>query len=77
MKNLMLPYMMLASGMMNPEVNEFNSINSPRINVKPEWERKKCKSCNQWCKYDNSQGCSIKPYKSPNQQACDKYEKRR
>ena len=37
MKRLMLPYIMLASGMMNPEVNELNSINSPIINVKPEW----------------------------------------
>lgn len=73
MKNLILPYMMLASGTMNPETNEFNSINNPRINVKPEWERKKCKSCKLFpC--DNL----IHKWKSnPLHQACEKYEKRK
>lgn len=71
-KGLMLPYMMLASGMMNPEINEFNSTNRSQINIKPEWERKKCKSCRTFpC--DNL----MHKWKSqPLHQACCKYEKK-
>ena len=73
MKNLMLPYIILASGMMNPEVNEFNSINSHRINVKPLWQRKKCKSC----KLFPCDNLIHKCKQNPLHQACVKYEKRK
>lgn len=66
--------LLLAS--MGSNIDSLSELGSTRV-VKPDWERKKCKSCKQWRKYDRSQGCSIKPYISPNQQACEKYEKRK
>lgn len=69
---LMAAMMMIAAE--NPLISD-TPISKPEPT--PDWKHKKCKSCNQWRKYDRSQGCSIKPYRSPNQQACEKYEKRK
>ena len=69
MKRLMLPYMLLASGALNPEIYELNSINSSRITVKPEWERKKCKSCKLFPCHNNKHLYRA----NPKAQACDKY----
>lgn len=73
MKSLMLPYMMLASGALNPEVDAFSSMEGAKIISRPEWERKKCKSC-KFFPCNNSKNL----YKSnPLSQACSKYEKRK
>ena len=66
-KLLVLAYPLLLAGLGN-DVNEFNSLTKSKANVKPEWERKKCKSCSLF---------PCKPYHSPLKQACCKYIKRK
>ena len=65
---------MMAIAATNPPIMD---IEVAKPEPTPDWKRKKCKSCSKWRKYDKSQGCSIRSYMTPNNQACEKYEKRK
>lgn len=53
--------------------NNPNILNHNKINVEPQYKRKKCKSC-----YFYSRGtCWSDGYKNPNHQACKLYKKRK
>lgn len=66
---LSLPFLLAGMG------NDINSLQKQERVIKPDWERKKCKSCINFPKYCSF--CSFKhTYVKQNSQACEKYEKR-
>lgn len=65
---------LLAAMMIISEGNTFDNSNIKPIHKDESYKKSKCKSCINWNKINKYQGCSIKDYRSPNQQACKLYK---
>lgn len=72
-KLALLAYPLLLASMGNDLYNV--ELTTKKLEVKPEWERKLCKSCNNFPKFASF--CSSKgTYIKKTSKACCKYEKR-